>query len=101
MLFRRYQDPAAALNMMTLRQAGFFIIEIYHQELEEKNEDILFETWLHRGFDTSYAEFKQNVLKQKQNERVNNKVVANKMTNERAEQAIKKANSILNFKPDE
>lgn len=61
------------------------------REQKEKQEEQIFQVWLHKVYDKSYAEWKKEVLN-KNNEKIKNN---EKMTKEMEEKAIEKAETIL------
>lgn len=62
MLFRRYSDPIALLNMM-IRAGRFydFLCEIVDIQNEETGEQVLWDIWLHKVFGQSYADFRDSL----------------------------------------
>lgn len=61
------------------------------REQEEKQEEQLFQVWLHKVYDKTYQDWKKEVLN-KTNKKIKNN---EKMTKEMEEKAIEKAETIL------
>lgn len=58
LLFKRYASPFLLLNQMILTDGlSEFVSELLQIRNEEKDEQTLWEFFLHRVFDKSYAEF--------------------------------------------
>lgn len=59
MLFRRYSDPVALLNMMIRAGSLYdFLCEIVDIQNEETEEQVLWDIWLHKIFGQSYVAFR-------------------------------------------
>lgn len=62
LLFQRYSDPMALLNLM-IRSGKFyaFIGEIVTIRNEETEDQVLWEYWLHKDFERSFSEFRESL----------------------------------------
>lgn len=62
MLFRRYSDPVALLNLMIRANRFYtFVSEITIIQNEETEEQVLWDIWLHKIFGQSYADFRDSL----------------------------------------
>lgn len=84
-MFKRYSDPLVLLNHMirTGRMYEFIteLIEIRNEELDEKAS---WEFWLHKDFERSFAEFRDDLLNNEKNASLTKKDLAN-IVNQSAE----------------
>ena len=64
MLFQRYSDPLALLNLMIRTGRMYeFVSEIVSIKNEETEDQVLWEFWLHKDFERSFAEFRESLAK--------------------------------------
>lgn len=84
-MFKRYSDPMVLLNQMirTGRMYEFIteLIEIRNEELDEKAS---WEFWLHKDFERSFAEFRDDLINNEKNASLTKKDLAN-IVNQSAE----------------
>ena len=88
LLFNRYANPFLLIdNLIITHQLSKFILEF----IDIINDEEIYDIWLHRIFDKSFSEFKNEVLG------ANEKV---EISNDDVETTIKDSYEILNnFKP--
>lgn len=92
MLFQRYSDPLALLNQMIRTGRLYeFVDEIITIRNEETEDQALWECWLHKDFERSFAEFLEAVKE-------SNKPAA---TEEELTTIVKQSAEILSFVPPE
>lgn len=61
-LFKRYSSPMILLDQMIRTRRLFeFVNELVHMHNEEKEDQEIWEVWLHRIFDKNLAEFKASL----------------------------------------
>lgn len=62
LLFQRYSDPMALLNLMIRSGRLYaFIGEIVTIRNEETEDQVLWEYWLHKDFERSFSEFRASL----------------------------------------
>lgn len=90
MIFKRYSCPFLLLDQyISSCRLNEFIVEF----IKTTNEEIMWDVWLHKVFDQSFADYKQNIE--------NNASAAIKPTKKQLETTIKNSYSMLEgFVPD-
>ena len=92
MLFQRYSAPLALLNLM-IRTGRMheFVGELVTIKNEETEDQVLWEFWLHKDFERSFAEFRE--------------LLAQSSTQEASEEdlvsIVQQSKAILSFVPQE
>ncbi len=62
LLFSRYASPYLLMDsMIGCNRFCEFIIEIYKMHNDRITNETLFDMWLHKDFENSYAEFRESV----------------------------------------
>ena len=93
-LYHRYADPFSFINGM-IRTGRFaeFVSDFKQLTDSEKEEKANWEVWLHKVFNISYGDFKQNIEDTKKNQRMSRGTI---------ETTIKESENILeNFNPSQ
>lgn len=58
LLFKRYGDPFSLLNGYIRTERLFDFVNVF---VDETNEDLLFDVWLHKVQDKTFDEFKRSI----------------------------------------
>ena len=79
MVFKRYADPFTLMDtMISCHRFKDFVIEFINKINEEKDEQTMWEYYLHKIFDQSFEEFRASV--KATNEKTDESVVADTVT---------------------
>lgn len=87
LLFKRYASPFLLLDQYI---HSCRLAEFIDALVDVQNEELMWETWLHKVLDKSFDEFKEDVAAQ-----VRSSKQPDEMTNEQIEATIHRSNHIL------
>lgn len=87
LLFKRYASPFLLLDQYI---HSCRLAEFIDALVDVQNEELMWETWLHKVLDKSFDEFKEDVAAQ-----VRSSKQSDEMTNEQIEATVHRSNHIL------
>lgn len=93
LLHKRYASPFPLLdNLIENKQFSEYIQFLLNKEAEDRNDQMLWEFYLHKVFDKSFKEFRETMLAESEGESKKNDATDEAKRNE----IIEKSNAILN-----